>query len=78
MFEHQMRGRYELARTLALPGVQPTGGPQLYFNFCSRAEKELMWSAASLTTRSGNLTDTVTPGAEPALKVRDLEGLHFN
>jgi flavin-dependent dehydrogenase len=77
-FEHQMRGRYELARTMALPGVRPTGGPQLYFNFSSKAEKELMWSAAALTTRSRNLVDSVTPGAEPLLKIRELESLQFS
>ena len=77
LFEHQMRGRYELARTMALPGVEPVAGPQMFFNFSSRAEKELMWSAAALTTRSQNLVDSVTPGAEPMLKIRELETLHF-
>jgi flavin-dependent dehydrogenase len=77
LFEHQMRGRYELARTMALPGVEPAGGPQMFFDFSSKAEKELMWSAAALTTRSQNLVDSVTPGAEPMLRIRELDTLRL-
>jgi hypothetical protein len=72
-----MRGRYELARTMALPGVEPAGGPQMFFDFSSKAEKELMWSAAALTTRSQNLVDSVTPGAEPMLRIRELDTLRL-
>ena len=57
VFEKQMMGRYQLAHTMALPGVgadTPEEARQ-YFDFFSRSEKELMWSAASMTTRSGNL-----------------------
>src|SRR5262249_30853073 len=75
MFEHQMRGRYGLARTMALPGVQPPDGAQVYFNFCSVAEKELMWSAAAMTTRSANLAQSITPEAEPIIKIRNLDVL---
>ena len=80
MFETQMRGRYELARAMALPGVE-TDAPdsaKTYFDFFSTAEKELMWSAASMTTRSGNLVRASNArGAPPVLKRRELSGLLF-
>ena len=81
LFEAQMRGRYELARTMALPGVESEApeGAKTYFNFFSQAEKELMWSAASMTTRSGNLVraSSANDRGPQALKRRELDGLKF-
>ena len=79
LFAHQMRGRYELARAMALPGV---GGDEraaaAYFDFFSQAEKDLMWSAASMTTRSSNMVRASGGGPRPAiLKRRELGELQF-
>jgi len=76
-----MRGRYELARTMALPGVDTAApdGARTYCDFVSRAEKELMWSAASMTTRSANLVRTAGSASAPsALRRRALESLKFS
>ena len=80
LFEKEMRGRYELARTMALPvnDVAPDApdGAKIYLDFFSAAEKELMWSAASMTTRSGNLVRAAAGGdAPPALRRIQLDGL---
>jgi hypothetical protein len=74
-----MRGRYELARTMALPGIAGGGAEAAaYFDFFSQSEKELMWSAASMTTRSGNLVRASGGAGGPAvLKRRELGELHF-
>ena len=82
LFETQMRGRYQLSRTMALPTHDETsdapGAAKLYFDFISKSEKELMWSAASMTTRSGNLLRTSGESATaPPLKRRDLQELRF-
>ncbi len=81
MFAHQMRGRYRLAHTMALPGVESASSeaPGAYFDFFSDAEKQLMWSAASMTTRSANLS-RISEGQEPPAKPRrlDLAGIDFN
>jgi flavin-dependent dehydrogenase len=80
LFETQMSGRYELARTMALPGVETdaTQGAKTYFDFFSVAEKELMWSAASMTTRSGNMVRASNDRGAPAvLKRRELGALQF-
>ena len=80
LFEHQMRGRYELARTMALPGIDSDapGGARTYFEFFSRSEQELMWSAASMTTRSSNLVRTAGTERQPAvLRRRTLDTLQF-
>jgi flavin-dependent dehydrogenase len=60
LFAREMRGRYELARAMALPGVEAeeSGAARSYFDFFSQAEKELMWAAASMTTRSAHLVRT--------------------
>ena len=80
VFERQMLGRYELARAMALPGVEADGSTaaRTYFEFFSQAEKELMWSAASMTTRSANLVRATTSERKSALRRRDLEELHFS
>jgi flavin-dependent dehydrogenase len=78
IFAHQIRGRYELARTMALPGIEADapGGARTYFDFFSRAEKALMWSAASMTTRSANLVRTAGMQDNPAtLRRRAVEFL---
>jgi hypothetical protein len=75
-----MGGRYELARTMALPGVETDApqGAKTYFDFFSTAEKELMWSAASMTTRSGNMVRaSADRGAPAVLKRRELGALQF-
>jgi flavin-dependent dehydrogenase len=80
LFETQMGGRYELARTMALPGVETDApqGAKTYFDFFSTAEKELMWSAASMTTRSGNMVRaSADRGAPAVLKRRELGALQF-
>jgi flavin-dependent dehydrogenase len=80
LFAHQMRGRYELARAMALPGTGADGASAAagYFDFFSQAEKELMWSAASMTTRSDNLVRASGGARGPAvLKRRELGELYF-
>ncbi|HTZ36843.1 MAG TPA: NAD(P)/FAD-dependent oxidoreductase [Stellaceae bacterium] len=78
LFAHQMRGRYELARTMALPGRgDGKAAAAAYFDFFSRSEKELMWSAASMTTRSANLVRASAGAGAPPLKRRRLAELHF-
>jgi flavin-dependent dehydrogenase len=82
LFETQMRGRYQLSRTMALPTHDETsdapGAAKLYFDFISKSEKELMWSAASMTTRSGNLLRTSGESrTPPPLKRRELQELRF-
>ncbi len=81
VFEKQMLGRYQLAHTMALPGVEAIAPEEarLHFDFFSRSEKELMWSAASMTTRSGNLVRTSADGsALSVLKRRQLATIQFN
>jgi flavin-dependent dehydrogenase len=77
IFARQMRGRYELARAMALPGVEADASAEarIYFDFFSRAEKELMWSAASMTTRSANLVRTAPRTQASVLKRRNLQTL---
>lgn len=76
LFAHQMRGRYELARTMALPGAARAGPAAAYFDFFSQAEKDLMWSAASMTTRSINMVAASGGSDGPAvLKRRELAEL---
>jgi flavin-dependent dehydrogenase len=82
LFETQMRGRYQLSRTMALPTHDETSdaprAAKLYFDFISKSEKELMWSAASMTTRSGNLLRTSGESrTPPPLKRRNLQELRF-
>jgi flavin-dependent dehydrogenase len=79
LFSQQMRGRYELARAMALPGVdaEASGSARTYFDFFSQAEKQLMWSAASMTTRSANLVRTAGGENKSGLKRRDLGMLQF-
>jgi hypothetical protein len=79
LFARQMRGRYELARAMALPGVdaEAPGGARTYFDFFSQAEKQLMWSAASMTTRSANIVRTAGGENKSALRRRELETLQF-
>jgi len=79
LFAQQMRGRYELARAMALPGVdaEASNNARTYFQFFSQAEKQLMWSAASMTTRSANLVRTAGGENKSGLRRRDLETLRF-
>jgi hypothetical protein len=77
-----MHGRYQLSRTMALPTHdEPSEAPRaakLYFDFISKSEKELMWSAASMTTRSGNLLRTAgTSRVPPPLRRSNLAELRF-
>jgi hypothetical protein len=52
---------------------------RLHFDFFSRSEKELMWSAASMTTRSGNLVRASADGSAPSvLKRRELATIRFS
>jgi flavin-dependent dehydrogenase len=79
LFDAQMRGRYELAHTMALPGVETDApdGARRYFDFFSKSEKALMWSAASMTTRSGNLVRTSGESGPEALRRTELAGLTY-
>jgi flavin-dependent dehydrogenase len=79
LFAQQMRGRYELGRAMALPSVEEEApsSARTYFDFFSQAEKQLMWSAASMTTRSANLVRTAGGENTSGLKRRDLETLQF-
>ena len=76
LFAHQMRGRHQLARTMALPGLGDEGSAAAaaYFDFSSRAEKDLMWSAASMTTRSINLVHASGGAAGPTILKRRALG----
>ena len=64
---------------MALPGVdaEAPGGARTYFDFFSQAEKQLMWSAASMTTRSANIVRTAGGENKSALRRRELETLQF-
>ncbi len=82
LFETQMRGRYQLSRTMALPTHDETSeasrAAKLYFDFISKSEKELMWSAASMTTRSGNpLRTSGESRVPPPLRRSNLAELRF-
>jgi flavin-dependent dehydrogenase len=80
LFAHQMRGRYELARAMALPGIDGDGSAaaETYFGFFSQSEKELMWSAASMSTRSANLVRASGGSGPPVLKRTELAELQFD
>jgi flavin-dependent dehydrogenase len=79
LFEQQMRGRYELARAMALPGVdaEAPDAARMYFDFFSRSEKELMWAAASMTTRSANLVRASGTESKSVLRRRELKALQL-
>jgi flavin-dependent dehydrogenase len=72
LFDAQMRGRYQLSRGLALPGLEGEGAAseaaKVNYGFFSKAERDLMWSAAATTTRSVNLVHIA--GADPGESVR--------
>ncbi len=80
VFETQLKGRAELAYALALPGVErdATTAARQSFDYFSQAEKELTWSAASMTTRSQNVV-RAAGGAEGAagIRRRDLATLRY-
>jgi len=82
LFETQLAGRVQLYRTVALPcrddSTPAPDAAKVYFDFIPKAEQQLMWSAASMTSRSGNLVRT--GGANwmpPPLKRYDLKALRF-
>ena len=79
LFTRQMLGRYHLARAMALPAdkAQANADAKTYFNFFSESEKQLMWSAASMTTRSDNVVRAADGDPRPQLKRRDLPALQF-
>jgi hypothetical protein len=68
---------------MALPTTDDsTAAPnaaKLYFGFVSKSEKELMWSAASMTTCSVNLLRTAgaNRAPPPLLKRSNLAALQF-
>ena len=76
IYESQLRGRAQLAHALALPGIEreASDAARTSFDYFSQAEKELTWSAASMTTRSDNVVRA--GGASPAkLRRKDLAAL---
>jgi len=82
LFEAQLAGRVQLYRTVALPTADQSlpapDAAKVFFDFIPESEKQLMWSAASMTMRSGNLVRTGGPNwMPPPLKRRDLEALRF-
>lgn len=80
LFDSQIKGRGQLAHAMALPGVvQDASAPaRTYFDYFSANEKALMWSAASMTTRSDNVVRAAGGEAGPvALRRRDLEALRL-
>ena len=83
IFAQQFRGRYELARAMAIPGRPLTPGEgrtaQDFLRFQSDAEQDLMYTAALLTTRSANF-NTISSGfdrARLAGKYRELDTIGF-
>jgi flavin-dependent dehydrogenase len=80
LYVAQLSGRYQLARAMALPSDKAAAGADAhrYFNFFSESEKELMWSAASMTTRSVNVALAAGDAAAPKLRRRELETLQFS
>ncbi len=79
LYARQMRGRYQLARAMALPSdkAEATADARTWFDFFSDSEKDLMWSAASMTTRSANVVRAADSEAVMTLKRQDLHALHF-
>ena len=79
LYARQMRGRHQLARAMALPSdrTEATADARLYFDFFSDSEKDLMWSAASMTTRSDNVVRAANPQAIMTLKRQELPSLQF-
>lgn len=74
LFDSQMKGRAQLAHAMALPGVakDPSAPARAYFDYFSANEKALMWSAASMTTRSDNVVRAASGAAGPeVLRRRD-------
>jgi hypothetical protein len=75
-----MKGRGQLAHAMALPGVvrEATAPARTYFDYFSAHEKALMWSAASMTTRSDNVVRAASGAAGPeVLRRRDLAELRL-
>jgi hypothetical protein len=64
---------------MALPGIETEASrlARTYFDFFSQSEKELMWSAASMTTRSANIVRAASGATESDFKRRELKDLHF-
>jgi flavin-dependent dehydrogenase len=82
LFETQLGGRVQLYRTVALPcrdhSVPAPDAAKIYFDFIPKAEQQLMWSAASMTSRSSNLVRAGGPNwMPPPLKRYDLKALRF-
>jgi flavin-dependent dehydrogenase len=84
IFAHQFRGRYELARAMALPGRPLTEREgqtaHTFLNFQSDAEQDLMYTAAMLTTRSSNF-QAISSSFDPLVrlrgKYRELDSIQF-
>ena len=77
LFETQIKGRAQLAYALALPGIDraATDAARATFDYFSAEEKALMWSAASMTTRSDNVVRAAGGSAHSHIKRRDLANL---
>jgi flavin-dependent dehydrogenase len=81
LFDLQMRSRYELARMMALPGTSAaaSGLANSFYDFFSRSEKDLMWSAASMTTRSDNMIRAAGASrTQPHLRLDELSSIQFD
>jgi flavin-dependent dehydrogenase len=84
IFTHQFRGRYELARAMAIPGrplsTEDRRTAHAFLNFQSDAEQDLMYTAAMLTTRSANF-NAISTGFDQATrlagKYRELDKIRF-
>ena len=79
LFAGQLKGRHALARAMALPSDKARASQEArrYFEFFSESEKELMWAAASMTTRSANMVRAAGGDKASALKRRELQSLAF-
>lgn len=84
LFARQFRGRYELARAMAIPGrdLRPEDRQIAgeFIGFQSRAEQDLMYTAALLTTRSDNFRAIAgLADGDPRLvgKYRELDSICF-
>jgi flavin-dependent dehydrogenase len=77
IFERALSGRRALARAMALPSetVEVNANAQTYFEFFSHDERELMWAAASMTTRSANIAAASGDRRAKPLKRRELSRL---
>lgn len=84
-FTSQLRGRYELSRSLALPGceaIDPTSDrAKTAIQFTKPSERELMGVVSTMTTRSENFRDLIGTLPKPNVtvsKYKIIDEILFN